>query len=96
MDVLLLAQAIPDASQLADAKSIQQVLAWVIASLVSVIALLVIWHVRTLKEQKAEMAILMDKREKDHGKMMKLALKVQKALEAWAGIEDNLIEEDNA
>lgn len=36
-----------------------------------------------------------DWKEKSHKKMMKLALRVQKALEAWAGIEaSELVDED--
>lgn len=93
-----------DASALADAQSIQEVLVWIIGALIFVLLAVVGWHIKTLSnhkieikdltsEHKAELKDLTDKREKDHAKMMKLALKVQSALQIWAGIEEDLTEE---
>ena len=93
MNFLLLAQDLPDASVLADAQNVQQVLAWIIAALMAVIGIIVAWHIKTLGVHKADLKELTDKREADHGKMMKLALRVQSALEAWAGLKKDLVEE---
>jgi hypothetical protein len=98
--ILLLAQQAPPTD------SVTSVLAWVVGGLCFVVVSIVSWHLYTLNSHKAEVATiraehraelldLTNKREKDQKRMLKLALRVQKGLEAIADIEAATLVDDD-
>lgn len=101
---LLLAQDMPDTEVLATGNE-QEILAWIIAGLLFALSALVIWHLKCMKDAKTErknlyekhqaaLTVLHDKRDVDHKRTTRLALRSQKAMEIWAGITSEFEEDD--
>ena len=92
---LLLSQVVPNSDDLKSGDA-QTILVWIIGALLAALVAQTTYLLKIIKEHKEEAKEWLAAKDDSQKKMMRLALRVQKALEVWAQVEvdKSLIDED--